>query len=105
MKVPPRSSTSSSSSAAAIRRSLQSAAALRQFFALLESRYGGLPIDQGDRSEVIVSPNGILHAADLQRLVSHEATALHVQNFYPRPASQKLGQELAKEALQGRSRN
>jgi hypothetical protein len=100
MKVP-----TTSSAAAAASRSIQSADALRQFFALLESRYGGLPIDQGDSSQVIVSTNGLLRPQDLQRLVSHEATALHVKNFYPRAASLSMGGRLAKEALTGKVRN
>jgi len=85
-------------------RSAESAAAMRTFFAWLEKRYGGLVMDTGRRAQVIVRDQ-VLEGADLQRLVTHEATALHVKGFYETNAAQTLGERLAEEARKGRARN
>jgi len=41
-----------------------------------------------------------LQAADLQRLLRHEITALHVREFYPRQAARQWGRELDEEAVE-----
>ena len=81
--------------------------AARRFFALLESRYGGLSrlLDIGPAAEVIRRDDGILRGSDLRRLASHEATAVHVKGFYERGAAEELGRSLALEAEAGRGRN
>jgi len=84
-----------------------SSAALRILFAAIESRFGGLSnlLDSGSRAEVIVNNEGLLKSADLQRLMLHEATALHVKNFYNREAALEIGRGLAEEAIAGKSQN
>lgn len=86
-----------------VNRSAESSAALRKAFAWIESRYGGLPMDAGSASEVIQSD--ALHSKDLQRLLHHDATALHVKGFYNTLAASQLGAQLAKEANQGKGNN
>lgn len=85
-------------------RSAESAAAMRSFFGWLQKRYGGLVMDTGRRAQVIVRDK-VLEGNDLQRLMTHEATALHVQGFYDTNAAQELGERLAEEAMRGRARN
>lgn len=85
-------------------RSAESAAAMRTAFAWLQKRYGGLVMDTGRRAEVIQRQH-LLERDDLDRLVKHEATALHVQAFYDTDAARDLGDRLAKEAELGRARN
>lgn len=87
--------------------SQESAAAVRRFFAILEARFGGLEklLDTGPRADVIVQKDGLLRSSDLQRLMKHDATALHIKGFFDPSASQELGQRLALQAQQGRARN
>lgn len=85
-------------------RSAESAAAMRSLFAWLQKNYGGLVMDTGRRAQVIVR-DAVLEANDLHRLVTHEATALHVKGFYHRDAASTLGEKLAEEANRGRARN
>ena len=85
-------------------RSTTSSEGLRQFFAWLETNYGGLVFDQGPAAEVIVADQ-FLRPSDLGRLLRHEATALHVKNFYPVHAAAQLGQRLAKDVERGKGRN
>ena len=60
----------------------QSAVALRRLLEWIERRFGGrIPMDPS--ATVLVSRDHHLHAADLQRLLRHEITALHVRGFYP----------------------
>lgn len=80
-----------------------SAEGLRQFFAWLESRFGGLPFDSGAPAEVITTDR--LERVDLERLVQHQATALHVKQFFPKDAALELGQRLAKDVEAGKGRN
>ena len=62
--------------------SCESSKGLRQFFAWLESWFGGLMFDQGPAAEVIQVTHGChLQAQDLNCLIWHDATALHVKNF------------------------
>lgn len=61
-------------------------------------------MDTGRRAEVIVREK-VLEADDLKRLMTHEATALHVKGFYDSTAAQELGQGLAEEAIRGKARN
>jgi hypothetical protein len=85
-------------------KSAESAAAMRSFFARLQQRYGGLVMDTGRRAQVIVRDNE-LQTQDLKRLMTHEATALHVKGFYDKNAAAQVGERLAQEALKGRARN
>lgn len=84
-----------------------STAAARRLFANIESRFGGIStlIDKGPRAEVIRRDDGILRNGDLARLMSHEATALHVKSFYDPSSASELGRRLAAEARAGWSRN
>mmetsp|Transcript_24464 Transcript_24464/g.37689 ORF Transcript_24464/g.37689 Transcript_24464/m.37689 type:complete len:328 (-) Transcript_24464:954-1937(-) len=88
-------------------RSQESTAALRKFFSLLESRFGGLAplLDKGPRAEVIVRQDGNLRSSDLKRLMTHEATAVHVKGFYDTQSAQELGRQLALDAQEGKARN
>lgn len=78
-------------------------AAIKTFFHHLESNYGNLSslIDTGPASETIVSNDGILHPHHLARLFQHEATALHVRNFFHPESARRLGEELIRESLRG----
>lgn len=91
------------SSAKALSSSRQSSEGLRQFFAWLESRFGGLVFDSGPAAQVIQANR--LYAGDLQRLLRHEATALHVKEFFPKQAAVDLGRRLADQVQQGKGRN
>jgi hypothetical protein len=83
---------------------------MREFFDALERRYGNLHdlFDDGPSGETIVSsPNdgdydddgdGVLRTDDLVRLFRHEATALHVPNFYHPDTASSLGDELIRES-------
>lgn len=53
---------------------------------------------QAIETAVITSPR--LQADDLQRLFNHDATVLHIPNFYPRESAKELGQALAQQAVQ-----
>ena len=76
--------------------------AIRSFFQHLEANYGNLSelIDRGPASETIVSPDGILHPHHLSRLFRHEATALHVQNYYHSADAARLGEEILLESME-----
>eukprot|EP00977_Amphora_coffeiformis_P001606 scaffold310_cov168-Amphora_coffeaeformis.AAC.1 len=76
---------------------------LRQFFVWLESRFGGLAFDAGPAAEIIRSDQ--LRAADLGRLLRHEATALHIKHFFPKETARDLGRRLAKDVEQGKGQN
>jgi len=78
-------------------------AAIQSLFRHLENNYGNLPslIDQGPAAETIVSTDGVLRPDHLARLFRHEATALHVINFFNRQSAVQLGEELIKEAQRG----
>jgi hypothetical protein len=84
--------------------SRESAEGLRHFFAWLEGRFGGLPMDTGRCAEVITSER-FLRASDLERLFRHEATALHVRQFFPHGASRTLGRQLAQQVQAGQGQN
>ena len=77
------------------------------FFHILNKRYGGLKnlFDKGNRAEVITRSDGKLLPQDLHRLFTHEATAIHIRNFYPPIYSKLLGKQLANDALEGKGRN
>ena len=79
----------------------QRTSAVRRLFSIIESRFGGVSslIDTGCRSEVILRDDGVIRECDLTRLTSHEATAVHVRNFFDRDAAAALGSRLADEAL------
>ena len=86
-------------------RAAESSAALRRLFTFIESRWGGLPLDTGPASQLIVSIDSTLRSTDLQRLLRHDATALQVKGFYSTQAAANLGAQLAQEAKRGRGRN
>lgn len=80
------------------------ATAMQQFFETLEQRFGGvLPMDKGAAAEIIVSDS--LQTSDLKRLFRHDATALHVRNFFPKESAIKLGAKLAQDVDDGKARN
>ena len=83
--------------------SRESSEGLRQFFGWLESRFGGLVFDTGSAAEVIQADR--LRTADLGRLLRHEATALHVKEFFPKQAAIDLGHRLAQDVRRGKGRN
>jgi hypothetical protein len=77
---------------------------MRQFFEVLEQRFGGnLTMDTGPAAEVVV--RDWLLAEDLQRLFQHQATALHIRNFFPRESAVKLGSQLTQQVHDGEARN
>lgn len=80
-----------------------SAQGLRQFFGWLESRFGGLERDTGPAAEIIQADR--LEADHLGRLLRHEATALHIRQFFPKDAAQSLGKRLAQDVAHGKGRN
>lgn len=65
--------------------------ALRQFFELLERRFGGVPLDHS--CKVLKLPE--LTSAALNSLTQHEITAIHIPNFIPNAA--ELASELENE--------
>ena len=75
-------------------------AAIQTLFQLVESKYGNLSslIDKGKPAETIVSDDGRLHPHHLIRLFKHEATALHVPNFYNSDSAKILGDKLIQES-------
>ncbi len=80
------------------------AVAIRQFFEWLELRFGGaLPMDVGPAAEVMVRES--LREPDLHRLFQHQATALHIPNYFPQISAMELGTQLAKQVQNGKARN
>jgi hypothetical protein len=59
---------------------------IKRLFAAIESKFGGLSslMDAGSRAEVIVNEEGAIESHELERLLSNEATALHIKGFYNR---------------------
>lgn len=96
--------SSTARAAASTTTNTSSSQGLRQFFAWLESRFGGLVFDQGPAAEILQAQDH-LRADDLGRLLRHEATALHVKNFFPKTAAIDLGRCLAQEVAAGKGRN
>lgn len=80
-------------------RSLESTAALRQLFTWIEKHYGGLPMDTGSQAQIMVRQERLC-SADLQRLMTHEATALHIKRFFDPSTCSTLGMQLAGEVAQ-----
>jgi hypothetical protein len=87
------------------RSSTESTLALQRLFAWVEKRFGGLPMDEGAAAEVITTTESKVSSTDLQRLLSHQATALHVRGFYPKAAAKELGRQLTQEYEAGNARN
>ena len=75
--------------------------AIQALFRHLESNYGNLSslIDTGTAAETIVVDDGIIHTNHLKRLFEHDATALHIRNFYNAESAKQLGEELIQESL------
>jgi hypothetical protein len=63
---------------------------LQQFFAQLERRYGGIPLDP---SAVVLKIPALTNTA-LVALVQHKISAIHVPNFIPSDMAARIGQEL-----------
>eukprot|EP00984_Skeletonema_dohrnii_P003004 scaffold1014_cov142-Skeletonema_dohrnii-CCMP3373.AAC.15 len=81
--------------------------AIQELFRHLESNYGNLSslIDTGTAAETIVADDGIIHANHLKRLFEHDATALHVRNFYNSESATQLGEELIQESMSKGGKN
>ena len=63
-------------------------------------------MDTGSAAEILTSPRrGKLDAGQLERLVTHDALAIHIPHFYPRSTALELGQQLAQQARDGQGRN
>lgn len=73
--------------------------ALSQFFQLVETRFGNIKslMDEGSAAETIVSDE--LRPEHLARLLAHDATALHVRNFYERGTAIRIGNDLIEESV------
>lgn len=84
-----------------------SSQAIRWLFEHLQKNYGGIQtlLDTGKRSEIIKRSDGEIRASDLTRLMNHEATALHVKQFYSKRYASEIGKQLALQAEGGRGRN
>ena len=65
----------------------------------------GFPMDIGDAAKVLENTQGKLDPTQLHQLMSHNATALVVRNFYPRESAIELGKSLAEDVQMGRGRN
>ena len=64
-----------------------------------------LPMDDGSAGEIITSRHSI-RTDHLQRLLSHDALAIHVKGFYrPKEIAAGLGAFLARQAREGKARN
>jgi hypothetical protein len=81
--------------------------AIQALFRDLESNYGNLSslFDTGPAAETIVADDGIIHTHHLTRLFHHDATALHVRNFYNTESAKQLGEDLIQESLRKGSNN
>ena len=75
--------------------------AIQALFRHLESNYGNLSslVDTGTAAETIVADDGIIQTNHLKRLFEHDATALHIRNFYSAESAKQLGEELIQESL------
>lgn len=83
--------------------SKQSAKYLNRLLTYLEKNYGGLQphLQKHPQSEIIHRTDGILHTSDLIRLMTHDATAIHVSNFYHPEKASEIGMELGKHVEGG----
>jgi hypothetical protein len=81
--------------------------AIQALFRNLEAKYGNLSslIDSGNAAETIVADDGIIHTHHLKRLFQHDATAIHVRNFYNKESAKQLGEELIQESLRKGGKN
>jgi len=81
--------------------------AIQALFRNLESKYGNLSslIDSGEAAETIVADDGIIRTNHLKRLFHHDATAIHVQNFYNTESAKQMGEELIQESLRTGGKN
>lgn len=60
-------------------------------------------MDTGHAAEVMVRDT--LRGPDLERLFQHQATALHIPNYFPRTSAIDLGAQLAQQVQDGKARN
>lgn len=67
--------------------------ALQQLFQWIENRYGGVPLDP---TATILTRDHRIENDDLERLMMHDITALHVRDFYPKEIARQIGSTLAK---------
>ena len=75
--------------------------AIQQFFLMMEKKFGGnikSLMDTGLQAEVIESKS-FIRTEDLKRLMNHDATAIHVKQFYDPQISKDLGKSIAEKAL------
>lgn len=81
--------------------------AIQALFRHIESNYGNLSslIDTGSAAETIVVDDGIIHTDHLTRLFQHDATALHIRNFYNVESAKQLGDDLIQESLRKGGKN
>ena len=83
--------------------SKQSAKHLSRLLTHLQQQFGGLQphLQTLPQSEIIHRSNGTLRTSDLIRLMTHEATAIHISNFYPSEQAQDIGRALGHHVEQG----
>ena len=81
--------------------------AIQALFRHLEANYCNLTslVDKGSAAETIVVDDGIIHANHLERLFDHDATALHIRNFYNPICAEQLGEDLIQESLHKGGKN
>jgi hypothetical protein len=81
-----------------------STCALVSLLCEIEVKYGNLSqlLDSPNTpaAETIVSSDGELHVEHLERLFTHDATAIHIPNYYHKRTATKLGMELLHESQQ-----
>jgi hypothetical protein len=82
----------------------QASTALRRCLTWLENNYGGLPMDTGQSAEVLILPDR-LTPEPLERLMRHDALAVHVQGFFPPTATRHLADRLLDQVQSGLARN
>lgn len=82
-----------------------------QLFSYIQNNYGGLKILLDDQSDpqkpaILTRTDGQIHTKDLQKLMTHECSAIHVKNFYHARTASEIGKELSDQAIiQGMARN
>jgi hypothetical protein len=81
-----------------------SATTIQSFFAQIEIKYGNLSqlLDSPNTpaAETTVLSDGELHVKNLERLFTHDATAIHIPNYYHKCTATKVGMEFLHESQQ-----
>ena len=78
--------------------------ATHQFFSYLQKNFGGLHslFDKNtNENPAIIKRNGSdqILTEDLNKLMTHQCSAIHIRNFYHSLTSMEIGKELANEAI------